>query len=83
MNEAIPGTYNVSIRFTVGKDGMFQNIGTESACGYGMEDEIIRCLKLSPKWKPAQTSNKEIVSFTTRQIVIFKVKVNDISIQIP
>ena len=73
-NKALPGTFVVSVRYTVGKDGSLKNIGAETGCGYGMEDEVIRCLKLSPAWLPAQTADKEIVNFATRQLVIFKIK---------
>ena len=81
-NKAPSGTYNVVIRYTVEKEGSFRNIGAASNCGYGMEDEVIRCMKASPKWKPAQTTNKEIVSFATKQLIIFKIKGNDITIEI-
>lgn len=82
MKNVIPGTYVVSVRFTVGRDSSLRNIGAESGCGYGMEDEVIKSLKLSPKWKPAQTSYKEVVSFATRQLVIFKIKGTDIQVEI-
>lgn len=81
-NKALPGTYVVSVRYTVGKDGILKNIGAETGCGYGMEDEVIRCLKLSPAWQPAQTADKEIVNFATRQLVIFKIKGTVIEIDI-
>lgn len=47
------GTYNVIVRFVVSKDGTISDIVPETNFGYGMEAEVIRVFKLSPKWSPA------------------------------
>jgi hypothetical protein len=79
-NKAIPGTYKVMIRFFVGSDGKLRNIGADTNCGYGMETELIRCIKTSADWIPAETSSGKKVSFTMRTAVTFIVKQNDVSI---
>lgn len=79
-NKAIPGSYQVLIRFIVGSDGKLTGIGADSNCGYGMESEVIRCIKKSSAWIPAETSSGKKVSFTLRQVVIFTVKQNDVVI---
>ena len=79
-NKANPGTYKVMIRFIVGNDGKLSGIGAETNFGYGMETEVIRCIKKSNEWIPAETSSGKKVRFTLRTIVIFNVKQNDITI---
>ena len=79
-NKAIPGNYKVMIRFIIGSDGKLRDIGADSNCGYGMESEVIRIIKKSDAWIPAETKSGKKVSFTMRTIVIFNVKKNDIAI---
>lgn len=79
-NRAVPGSYKVMIRFIVGSDGKLRDIGADTNCGYGMENEVIRCIKKSSEWIPAETSSGKKVSFTLRQVVTFIVKQNDIKI---
>lgn len=79
-NKAIPGTYKVMIRFIVESDGKLSGPGAESNCGYGLESEVIRCIKKSTKWIPAETSSGKKVNFTLRTIVIFTAKQNDVVI---
>lgn len=82
-NKARLGVYRVMIRFVVGSDGKLRGIGADSNCGFGMENEIIRCLKKSPDWIPAESSSDGKVGFTLRTIVIFNVKQNDVVISFP
>ncbi len=79
-NRAIPGRYQVMIRFIVDSDGNLTGIGAETNRGYGMESEVIRCINKSSKWIPAETSSGKNVRFTLRQIVTFDIKQNDIVI---
>lgn len=82
-HKATPGTYKVMIRFIVRHDGKLLEIGADSNCGYGMESEVIRCIKKSIDWIPAETSSGKKVAFTLRTIVIFTVKHNDVNINFP
>jgi protein TonB len=75
LNNAYPGTYTVIVKFIVSKKGEISNLTTETHLGYGMEEEAIRVMKLSPKWNPA-TQNGFIVNAYTRQPIIFVVSEN-------
>ena len=77
VNKAAPGTYKVMVRFIVGSDGKLRGIGADTNKGYGMENEVIRVIKKSPLWNPAETSSGRPVSFTLRTAVTFIVKQND------
>ncbi len=77
------GSHYVIIRLTIGRDSVIRNIGSESGVGYGMEDEVIKSVKLSPKWYPAKTARLEPISLATKLIVIFNVKGTNISLIIP
>lgn len=79
-NKAIPGTYKPIIRFVVGSNGKLSGIGADTNCGYGMETELIRCIKKSTDWMSAETSSGKKVSFTMRTAVTFTVKQNDVII---
>jgi hypothetical protein len=79
-NKAIPGTYKLLLRFMVRSNGKLSDIGADTNCGYGMESEVIRCIKKSADWIPAETSSGRKVSFTIRTAVTFIVKQNDVSI---
>ena len=80
-NKAMVGNYQVMIRFIVGSEGNLRGIGADSNCGYGMESEVIRCIKKSVKWIPAETNSSRKVSFTLRTVVTFVVKQNDVVIR--
>ena len=46
------------VTFIVEKDGSLSNIKINKDLGYGMGDEAIRVLKLSPKWTPGKVNHK-------------------------
>lgn len=52
-NHAPPGKYEVIIRFRVNTDGSVSDVVAKTAYGYGMEEEVMRVIRKSPKWKPA------------------------------
>ena len=82
INKAVPGTYQVIIRFIVGKDSSLRNFDALSNCGYGLENEVIRCLKQCPKWNPALTSDGLKVSTVINQVVTFIIKGDKVNILI-
>ena len=53
-NGAKKGTYNVKIKFTVTKDGSLKDFVPVTKYKHGFEEEVIRVLKLSPRWIPAK-----------------------------
>lgn len=66
------GTYQVIVRFIVGKDGYLSEVTPETNFGYGMENEVIRLIKKSPKWIPASVNGKPVPAYR-RQPVTFVV----------
>ncbi len=68
-----PGKYQVVVRFIVDKEGVIDSIIPETHYGYGMEEELIRVLKLSAKWNPA-TQNGRLVKSYKRQPLTFVVE---------
>ena len=63
-NGAKFGTYNVIIKFVVAYDGTLSNFEPLTKHRHGMEEEVIRILKLSPKWIPAKRNGKNVSSIT-------------------
>jgi hypothetical protein len=63
-NGAKNGRYNVVIRFTVMSDGTLKDFRPETKYGYGFEEEVVRVLKLSPKWVPAKKNGVSVNSVT-------------------
>lgn len=50
----------VYVKFLIEKDGSLSNYEILNDLGYGIGDEAIRILKLSPKWKPGTINNKPV-----------------------
>lgn len=46
--------------FIIERDGSLSNINVLRDIGHGTAEELIRVLKLSPRWKPGKLSNKEV-----------------------
>jgi hypothetical protein len=71
-NGADRGTYRVVIKFTVTKDGTLKNFVPVTKYKHGFEEEVIRILKLSPKWIPAK-KNRVSVNSTVQQTQMFTI----------
>jgi TonB family protein len=54
----IEGT--VYAAFIVGKDGSISNIITLRDIGYGCGDEVVRVIKLIPKWIPGKNNGEDV-----------------------
>ena len=67
------GKYQIVIRFLIDKEGNVDNIVPETKFGYGMEEEVIRVIKLSPKWKPAMQNGRKVKAYK-RQPLMFVVE---------
>ncbi|HVG41050.1 MAG TPA: energy transducer TonB, partial [Chitinophagaceae bacterium] len=77
VNGALPakkgapnGNYNVVVQFIVNKDGELSQFKSVTSLGYGMEEEVIRVLKLSPNWIPANQNGRNVNAYT-RSVVTF------------
>lgn len=67
-NDAPEGTYTVVIQFVVDVDGSLSNIVALSNHGYGLEQEAIRVLKQSKKWKPAIQNGRQVKAYRKQPI---------------
>lgn len=79
LNAAVPvnngapaGQYTAMIQFIVDKDGTLSDIKALTRYGYGMEEEVIRMLKQSANWIPAQLYGRKVKAYR-RQPITFVV----------
>lgn len=79
LNAAVPvsmgapvGQYTVMMQFIVNTDGSLSDIKALTAYGYGMEKEMERVLKRSPKWIPAHQFGRKVKAYR-RQPLTFVV----------
>jgi hypothetical protein len=78
-NDAPVGLYRVMVRFIVDKTGGISSIQPETKFGYGMEEEVIRVIKLSGQWTPAFQNGRPVNAYR-RQPVSFIVTSDDFTI---
>lgn len=71
-NGAPKGKYTVIIEFTIFEDGQLGDFKSITNYGFGMEEELIRVLKKSPKWRPAIQDGK-FVKAKKRQPITFRI----------
>lgn len=50
----------VYVSFVVEKDGSISNVTVARGLGYGLDDEAIRVIKKSPKWKAGRQNRQEV-----------------------
>lgn len=72
-NGAPEGTYIVILQFIVDKDGTISDVKALTKHGFGMEEECIRLIKLSPNWEPG-IQNGRIVKAFKRQPITFVIR---------
>lgn len=48
------GKYIIAVRFTIAKDGSLSDIACEKDPGFGMCGEVLRVIKKSKNWTPAE-----------------------------
>ena len=70
------GTYTVMAQLLIDTDGSLLEVKTLSKHGYGMEEEVERTLKLSPKWVPAQMNGRAVKAYR-KQPITFVVSSGD------
>lgn len=74
-NGASPGNYTVIIQFVVDVAGNVSDVKPLTSLGYGMEQEAVRVLKKSGKWKPAIQNGREVKAYR-KQPITFQVLEN-------
>lgn len=66
------GTFTVVLQFIVDKKGNISDIKPTTKLGFGMEQECIRVMKLSPNWIPAR-QNGQVVKAYRKQPFTFMI----------
>lgn len=74
-NGASPGNYTVIVQFVVDVAGNVSDVKPLTSLGYGMEQEAVRVLKRSGKWKPAVQNGREVKAYR-KQPITFQVLEN-------
>ena len=59
----VHGRLMVSV--VVEKDGSLSDIKIKKGLGYGLDEEIVRIIKMMPKWQPAQHKGKTVRQLQT------------------
>lgn len=72
LNGAKVGNYHVFIQFVVDKEGNVSRMKPLSSVGYGMEEEAMRVIQKSGKWRPAIFNGREVISYR-KQPIVFQV----------
>jgi len=67
-NDAPEGAYTVWIEFIVNKEGEMSDFRALTNHGYGMEEEALRVMKLSPKWIPAKQNGHIVIAFRKQPV---------------
>lgn len=67
-NRAPEGTYTVVVQFVVDKEGNVSDIIPLTNHGYGMEKEVIRVIKKSPKWQPAMQDGRKVKAYRKQPV---------------
>ena len=70
--EAPAGQFTIVVQFVVNTDGSLENIRSLTHFGFGMEEEVERMLKHSPRWIPALQYGRKVKAYR-RQPVTFAV----------
>ncbi len=72
-NKAPDGTYQVIVRFVIEPNGKIKAVKAETNHGFGMEEEVIRVIRKSPRWSPAMYLGEYVHAYR-RQPITFVVK---------
>lgn len=66
--KAKDGAYSVIVQFIVDKEGNISDVKTLTKHGYGMEEEAMRVIKMSPKWNPAVQGGRLVRAYKKQPI---------------
>lgn len=67
-NGAPEGRYTVIVQFVVDKAGKLSDFKALTKHGYGMEQEVIRILKASPDWNPAEQDGRKVKAYRKQPV---------------
>jgi len=66
--KAPAGAYQVVVQFIVDKEGRISDMKALTNHGFGMEQEVIRVLKRSPRWLPAIQDGRKVKAYRKQPI---------------
>jgi antitoxin component YwqK of YwqJK toxin-antitoxin module len=69
------GHYTVAVRFIVDKEGNVTEPEAITNVGYGMEEELIRLLRIAPRWEPARQYGRVVNAYRIQPLT-FVVELN-------
>lgn len=72
-NGAPKGVYAVKVQFIVDANGFISDLKPITNHGFGMEEEVIRILKMGPAWIPGTLDGKAIKAYQ-QQVVTFVIE---------
>lgn len=67
-NGAAPGHYTVIVQFIVDKNGGLSDLKPLTSIGWGMEQEALRVIKKSGKWKPAIQNGRAVTAYRKQPV---------------
>ena len=67
-NGAPCGKYTVYVQFVVNKEGNISDVKALTKNGYGMEQEVIRLIKIGPKWTPALQDGRTVNAYRKQPV---------------
>lgn len=67
-NKASDGEYQIMVQFIVEKDGTLNDVRALTKFGFGMEAEVLRIMKKSPKWVPASRFGAPVKAYRKQPI---------------
>ncbi|HVE60677.1 MAG TPA: TonB family protein [Chitinophagaceae bacterium] len=66
--KAPAGMYRVMVQFIVDQKGKISDIKALTSHGFGMEEEVIRVLRKSPRWLPAVQGGRKVKAYRQQPI---------------
>ena len=69
--KAPAGTYTVVIQFVVDTKGHASEITALTNNGYGMEEEVMRVIRLAPRWNPASQDGRLVKAFRKQPVTFW------------
>jgi antitoxin component YwqK of YwqJK toxin-antitoxin module len=67
-NGAPSGEYKIMVQFIVEKDGSISDLKSLTRYGFGMEEELLRLMKQSPKWVPAMQFGRPVKAYRKQPV---------------
>ena len=62
------GTYTVVVQFVVDREGNISDLNALTNHGYGMEEECLRVINISPKWNPGFQNGRSVKAYRKQPI---------------